>query len=201
MKRPSTVVFLALTIFLGACVTINIYFPAAAAERVADEIIEDIQAEPPKPDDVRDPEARTQILKRWVSIVSRAIMYAGISTAHAAEADLSIDTPEVRKIRASMKTRFSRLQTYYDGGLIGIGSDGLISIRVPGKVPLRERTQVKQLVSKENTDRLALYQAIAKANGRAEWASDIQSTFADRWVSNARSGWWYQAADGSWAQK
>jgi hypothetical protein len=38
---------------LGACVTINIYFPAAAAEKAADRIIEEIyQARkdaPPKP--------------------------------------------------------------------------------------------------------------------------------------------------------
>ena len=27
---------------LGACVTINIYFPAAAAERAADQIIDDV---------------------------------------------------------------------------------------------------------------------------------------------------------------
>jgi hypothetical protein len=27
---------------LGACVTINIYFPAAAAERVADQIIDEV---------------------------------------------------------------------------------------------------------------------------------------------------------------
>ncbi len=37
-------------LFLTACVTINIYFPAAAAEQVADEIIQDIQSiEPDKP--------------------------------------------------------------------------------------------------------------------------------------------------------
>ena len=30
------------TVALGACVTINIYFPAAAAERAADRIIEEV---------------------------------------------------------------------------------------------------------------------------------------------------------------
>ncbi|MCL2022663.1 MAG: hypothetical protein FWG81_11590 [Betaproteobacteria bacterium] len=32
----------ALSAMLSACVTINIYFPAAAAEKVADKIIDDI---------------------------------------------------------------------------------------------------------------------------------------------------------------
>ncbi len=33
---------LLLTSFLAACVTINIYFPAAAAQEAADEIIDDV---------------------------------------------------------------------------------------------------------------------------------------------------------------
>ena len=45
---------------LGACVTINIYFPAAAAERVADRIIDEVyQLKPdavkPKPAEAAPP--------------------------------------------------------------------------------------------------------------------------------------------------
>jgi len=40
MKR--NVVILLLAGFLAACVTINIYFPAAAAQEVADQIIDDV---------------------------------------------------------------------------------------------------------------------------------------------------------------
>ncbi len=37
-------------IALGACVTINIYFPAAAAEKAADKIIDEVwQTQPAKP--------------------------------------------------------------------------------------------------------------------------------------------------------
>lgn len=32
----------ALSLLLGACVTINIYFPAAAAEKAADKIIDEV---------------------------------------------------------------------------------------------------------------------------------------------------------------
>lgn len=42
MQRSSTIVFLAAAAALSGCVTINIYFPAAAAERAADRIIDDI---------------------------------------------------------------------------------------------------------------------------------------------------------------
>src|SRR5713101_8512405 len=38
-----------LSIVFGACVTINIYFPAAAAEKAADRIIRDVWGVPPAP--------------------------------------------------------------------------------------------------------------------------------------------------------
>ena len=38
----STVVTFVSVLALGACVTINIYFPAAAAERAADRIIDEV---------------------------------------------------------------------------------------------------------------------------------------------------------------
>lgn len=40
MKR--SLVIISLAGLLGACVTINIYFPAAEAQKVADEIIDDV---------------------------------------------------------------------------------------------------------------------------------------------------------------
>jgi uncharacterized protein YdbL (DUF1318 family) len=66
-------------------------------------------------------------------------------------------------------------------------------------VPLKDRNQVNKLVAAENADRQSLYQAIANANGHPEWVTQIKSTFAASWVSNAQPGWWYQSA-GSWKQ-
>ena len=42
MQYRSSIVHLALAAALAGCVTINIYFPAAAAEKAADRIIDDI---------------------------------------------------------------------------------------------------------------------------------------------------------------
>ena len=36
--------------------------------------------------------------------------------------------------------------------------------------------------------------------GLPEWQDQIKTTFAAKWVSNAQSGWWYQAG-GNWKQK
>ena len=99
-----------------------------------------------------------------------------------------------------MESRFAALQPLYAAGFIGIQADGFLAVRDAASVPLKDRNQVNKLVAAENADRQNLYQAIANANGQPAWASQIKSIFADRWVSNARSGWWYQSS-GSWKQK
>jgi uncharacterized protein YdbL (DUF1318 family) len=199
MKKFSALSALMLT----ACVTINIYFPAAAAEKVADEIIKDIQDNAPqKPKKNPAPEPKASLSDGQISfykIIDQAISIA-ISSAQAAEADLSIDSPEIRQLTASMEKRFSSLQGFYASGAIGIKSDGLLAVRDTASVSLKDRNQVNKLAAAENADRQALYQAIANANGHPEWATQIKSTFATRWISNAQSGWWYQAA-GAWKQK
>ncbi len=194
MKKISIIGALLLT----ACVTINIYFPAAAAEKAADQIIKDIQQ---TTDSTQKPQSDLQSLKIVFYRVIDGVLNVVIAPAHAQQADLSIDSPEIRRLTASMQNRFSSLKPYYDAGDIGIGSDGLLVVRDPSAVPLRDRTQVNRLVAAENADRNQLYQAIANANGQPNWFAQIKSTFAARWVSNAQSGWWYQMPNGSWRQK
>jgi len=186
-------------ILLTACVTINIYFPAAAAEKAADEIIKDIQKNTPQQTE-RKPKAS---LPGWQAsmyqVIDNAINVV-VSPAQADEANLAIDSVEIRQLRAAMESRFASLQPLYAAGYIGIQADGLLAVRDSGSVPLKDRNQVNKLVAAENADRQNLYQAIANANGHPEWAAQIKSTFAARWVSNAQPGWWYQSS-GSWKQK
>ena len=184
-------------LLISACVTVNIYFPAAAAEKVADEIIDGIQ-KGRENNQSNEPEASLNLPA--LSYIVNAVLSFGISEAHAADANLSIDSAEIRAVRARMTSRFGQLNPAYAQGQIGILSSGLITVRDPNAVPLRDRNQLNQLVAAENKDRAALYQAIAVANGHPEWATSIKATFARRWIGNAGSGWWYQA-NGAWRQK
>ena len=198
MKKFSLLGILMLT----ACVTINIYFPAAAAEKVADEIIKDIQGNARQKPEQKLDEPKSELSDFKISLykaLDQAISFA-ISSAQAAEADLSIDSPDIRKLTAAMEKRFSSLQSFYAAGAIGIKADGLLAVKDAASVSLKDRNQVNKLVASENADRQALYQAIANANGHPEWATQIKSTFAARWISNAQSGWWYQSS-GAWKQK
>jgi uncharacterized protein YdbL (DUF1318 family) len=183
-------------LLLTACVTINIYFPAAAAEKAADTIIKDIQSVTPAPKPKAELNDWQQTAMQWLDKSINLV----ISSAHAEEANLTIDSPEIRQLRSTMETRFASLQGFYAAGYIGIQSSGLLTVRDATAVPLQQRNAVNSLVAAENADRNALYQAIANANGHPDWVADIKATFAKRWVSNAQAGWWYQSG-GQWVQK
>ena len=197
MKRVSNVFWALALVLTASCVTINIYFPASAAEKVADEIIEDVQ-QPAKP--AAEPQSMRLDTEQtgmaaWVKVLNWVI-----PAAQAAEADLSADSPAIHKIQAAMKSRFPALSAYYDQGVVGQSSDGLVKVRDANAVPLKDRGLVNKLVAAENADRNALYRAIADANGHPEWEVDIRETFARRWVANARAGWWVESGSG-WRQK
>jgi uncharacterized protein YdbL (DUF1318 family) len=117
------------------------------------------------------------------------------------QANIEIDTPAIASIKRSMQQRHSQLELYYSSGAIGFTRDGLIAMRDANAVPLAARQSVNGLIAAENQDRNALYREIARANSHPEWEADIRSTFGQRWIELARSGWWYQGADGGWVKK
>jgi len=184
---------------LTACVTINIYFPAAAAEKAADQIIKEIQEN--QPAKKTEPKAQAnpwqQAALHWLEIGLNQI----ISPAQAEEADLDIDSENIRRIQAKMKARFSSLDTFYSKGFIGIKRDGLVAVKDASAIPLKDRNAANKLVSAENSDREELYHAIADANGHPDWYGQIKQTFAGRWISNAQPGWWYEVSNNNWKQK
>jgi len=194
LRLPMT---LLLVLFAVACVTINVYFPAEAAEKAADRIIRDVYGEDPgKATEPRSGNEIPAVVRPW----GYAVLDWFIPVAHA-EADLSVNTPAIRQLQADMEKRHKELAPYYTSGAVGMTHNGEIDVRDQKLVPLQDRNQVKKLVARENQDRSALYAEIARANGHPEWEADIRQTFARRWISNAPGGWWYQDAGGGWKQK
>ena len=213
---------------IGACVTINVYFPAAAAEKAADRIIREVWDVPQRPaqrppqtssgEEQSRPAFTNDAVSRVVSLgisqvgsrahgfgrehgFTQALSRLFLVTPAYAQADLTISTPAINKLTASMKARHAQLAPYYTSGAVGPPATALVSIRDAKLLALKDRNRVKKLVSDENTDRNALYREIAKANKHPEWEASIRSTFARRWIANAQSGWWYQKTDQAWQQK
>jgi uncharacterized protein YdbL (DUF1318 family) len=203
MKTLHIPMSLLLLLFVTACVTINVYFPAEAAVKAADRIILDVYGKVPeqqqKPAESAEPTS-------WLvpsSLPGRALTIALdwlVAPAHAA-ADLSVDTPAIRQLTASMEARIRQLAPHYASGAIGMTGDGDIVLRDQKLVSLQDRNKVRDLVALENRDRGALYAEMARANGHPEWEAEIRATFARRWVDNARKGWWYMDKSGGWKQK
>ena len=186
---------------LAACVTINVYFPAAAAEKAADRIIEDIwgkeKAEAPAGNE------QTSVAPPARNILATALQGIAdfvVPVAHA-QADLDVSSPAIRALTGSMKARAGDLDPFFTSGAIGLTSDGLVEIRDANAVPLADRNRLRKLVSDDNADRNSLYREIASANEHPEWEADIRSTFAERWIANAPAGWYYKKGGGDWTQK
>lgn len=196
------VFFVALLFALSACVTINIYFPAAAAEEAAEKIVEDVLGSKtgakPTPPPANGGERGSHVYPHHSP--GLVLLDWLIPTAQAAP-NFDVDSPAIRKIQARMKARNNELRPFYQSGAAGFGKNGLIAVRDASKVGIRDRNKFNKLVKDENADRNALYKEIAKANGHPEWESDVRGVFANQWRQQARSGWWIQEPSGKWRKK
>jgi len=178
---------------LAACVTVNVYFPASAAERAADTIVKEVY-------EAGEGEKPLSGLVRALNGALLAVLDTLVPTAVAQQPDVNIATPAITALRAAMAARHAQIKAHYDSGAIGMQADGLIALRDPKPIALDARNLVKKLVADENRDRNRLYAEVAQANGHPEWEPDIRRTFAAAWVENAPAGWWYQSG-GIWSQK
>lgn len=181
-------------LLLAACVTINVYFPAAEAQEAAREFVEKVIGDETRPAPPQE--------KRDDASGGLALLSFFISDAQAQSVDITIRTPAIQTIQDRMAARFDRdLQPHFASGALGFGRDGLLVLRDAAAVPLKDRAALNQAVADDNRDRAAVYREIAVANGHPEWEAQIRETFAAQWIASARAGWWYQSADGGWKQK
>ena len=188
----------AAALMLSACVTINVYFPAAEAKEAAKEFVEKVIGEDAQP----APES--QPAKPGGGMASfDPLMLIGIAPAYAQSApDITIKTPAIQAIQSRMASRFDAgLRAHFDSGALGFGNDGEIDVRDASKIALGDRVAVNQAVAEQNRDAKAVYREIAVANKHPEWEAQIRSVFARQWADSARGGWWYQDAGGAWKQK
>ncbi len=188
---------IAVVIALSACVTINVYFPAAEAKEAAKEFVEKVIGDEmqvqPRPDGGGMADARP--------LRFDPLMLIGIAPAYAQAPDITLKTPAIQSIQSRMESRFaSTLRAHFDSGALGFTADGLVAVREASKISLGERVGVNQAVAEQNRDAKAVYREVAVANGHPEWEAQIRDVFSKQWVESARQGWWYQSG-GGWKQK
>ena len=192
LKRVS----LLMAFLVNSCVTVNIYFPAAAVERAADEIVKETWGGRTEPATKEPPRSL------FPSAAWKTVSAGWVSAAFAQEADINISNPALRALKDSIKNRSGSIKPFMDRGNVGLTRDGLLTVRTTDGLNLKERAEVQQLLDAENRDRESLYLEIAKANNfPAESVPKIKSIFAKSWAEQAQPGWWIQDAQGNWRRR
>jgi uncharacterized protein YdbL (DUF1318 family) len=202
MRRLLPLKIVLTSLIAVACVTINVYFPAAAADKAADQFINDVTGG--SKGTSTPPQSYVQEQPDYLLAAVGDLMYALVPAAHAqdAEAALNVSSPAVTRIKSSMAARFPELEKFFASGAVGLTKDGLIEVRDINSVALPDRATVKRLVAEDNADRAQLYTEIARASNHPEWEADIKKSFSRRWVATgAKPGWYYQDESGAWKQK
>ena len=187
---------LASLLLVVACVTINVYFPAPAADRAADQVINDITGGGAKstttpPQSYFAPAGDDE--HGLLLVAMGRVLVTLVPAAHAQDADaaLNVSSPAVNRIKSSMAARFGQMEKFFASGAIGLTKDGMVDVRDLNAVALPDRATVKRLVSEDNADRAQLYTEIAKASNHPEWEADIKKSFARRWVATGAKPGWY----------
>lgn len=181
-----------------SCVTLNItiQFPEAQVEEAAEKIESEVRGEAEEPG-MESPSSWAPVWPIRVTLASRA--------AYAAEPNLDIETPEIRRIVESRKARWPNIVPLLDKGFVGEALDGTLKEVDPSVLSIRDLAQARQLVKAENKDRTDLYAEIAKANNLP--ASDvpkIAAKFAEVNRDKLKAGQYYEKkVDGKteWVKK
>lgn len=199
MNKLKTLLFLSALVVMASCVTINVYFPSAEAERAAEKFVGEVLGERNDEGFLFNPLDPPDEI---IYLAATSVLDFFIPSAQAQQPDFKINTPQINTIKSRMAARQKQqLNAWFDSGAIGFTDDGLVTVRDRSAVSLSERRNLESVVADENRDRKAVYREIAVANGHPDWEQQIQQTWSEEWIRNARPGWYYQQSNGSWKQK
>src|SRR5690349_13118826 len=153
MRRVLPLKLALVCLVIAACVTINVYFPAAAADKAADQYWNDVtkgNAPQAPPTSNLGPARGAEPNVLLVAIDS--VLSAVVPAAHAqdAEAALNVSSPAVNRIKSSMASRFGELEKFFASGAVGVTKDGMLEIRDQNAVALPDRATAKRLVAEDN---------------------------------------------------
>lgn len=178
---------------LMSCVTVNIYFPEAAAEEALRGVARDILDKEPASKNGPDASLNRPVIALLEFLVPAAEA--------ASQPDINVNTPLASTLKRNLKQGQNELEPYFESGAIGIARSGEVVPRDLSLVPLKERTKLKSLLSEDKKNRSALFGEIARANGHPEWEANIRDTFNRVFIEELPSGYWYQNASGQWQKK
>jgi hypothetical protein len=153
--RPVWVLILAGAIFIFACVTINIYFPAEKVESVAGDIVNDIRGPGSSEEEKPQGKDKSSLLRKTMLALTPSTVWAQGVT--------EVSNPTIRSLKGRMRSRYNQMKPYYQKGMIKEGNDGYVSLGSTSGLGLKEKRDLNAFVEAENSDRKTLYVEVAKA--------------------------------------
>ena len=179
MKRKGKLFWtaiLGLMIFVFACVTINIYFPAEKVESVAGEIVNEIRG----PEKEKSPKGDQSLL------LKKVFLALSISKAWAQDVT-TVSNPTIRALKEKLKANYAQMKPYYNKGMVREGNNGYVSVGNTGGLGLKEKRDLNSLVEAENRYRQQLYAEVAKAlNIDSSQINKVAEIFAKEWQKSVR---------------
>lgn len=179
-------------LFLAACVTVNIYFPAAEVSRTADQIVEDVYAAPEGENNAPQGAPSSSLTRMLASLLSPAVAHA--------QQETTVSNAAIRGLKDQIAQNHQQLVPFYNSGNVGVASDGSLVLRNNDGLSVQQVASVQRIIAADNAARRNLYAEVARALNTTE-TGRVQAVFARTWRDKAQSGWWIQEDNGAWRQK
>lgn len=197
MIRPMKKTVLAFAVFMlaAACVTVNIYFPAAEVKRDAERIVKDVYGELEEGEvEQQEPGKNNES-----SLMHFLASVFGPAKAHAQDVTATSNAA-IRGLKDQISKNLRQLEPFLNKGNVGIDQNGYLVLRDNSGMAVSDVAKVKKLLAQDRGLRDQLYAEVARAR-QTDQVDKVRNIFANEWQNRAKPGWYVQQNNGSWAQK
>ena len=170
-----------IVLFVFACVTINIYFPAEKVESAAGEIVRDVRGQTESGKEKEKP-PKSDKNSSWMKT-----LFALAPESAWAEEITTVSNPAIRTLKDKLRSNFQQMKPFYQKGMVVEGSNGYVSLGKIGSLGLKEQRDLKSLADAENQYRRQLYEEVAKAlKIDPSQINKIAEIFAKEWQKSVK---------------
>lgn len=199
MKRIWQASALMVMLSFAACVTVNIYFPAAKVEKAAESIVDDVYG---------TEEGAKEKQQDQSSALESFIAFFGPQAANAAELSekdiegLKQSNSAIRGLKNKIAQNHKKLLPYYKSGNVGITNKGFLELRNKKGLGIKDTAKLKRIIAEDNGNRGKLYEEVAASmNIPGSEIAKVKAIFTKVWQKRAPAGWWIQQDSGKWIRK
>lgn len=198
LKKTAQVLTVLSLLSFVACVTVNIYFPAAKVERAAEDIVEDVYGTDPQQQENNGDQSA---LETFLAMLAPQAAHAQ-SVSKSDIESLKKSNSAIRGLKKTIAADHKKLVPYYKAGNIGITKDGYLKIINKDGLNIKQTAALRRLVSQDNDTRGQLYTEVAASmNIPGSELGKVKNIFAQEWQERAPSGWFIQTPNGKWQRK